>query len=184
VDDLVNGLGAQVGSEQWFVDETKAHGFTFVVVAVAASHVGRCRARMAKLPRRGQSALHFNKESNATKANAYRVIAAMPVTATMVMVPPGVRPVAARERAVRHVARRALEAEPQRIVFELDAAAVVNDRRWLSSELSRCPQIEYQHLGKNDDPMLWAADGIAWAVHRGGRWRSMIEHLIIATVEA
>lgn len=170
-------------AEQWFIDETKQRGLMFAVIAVDSSDVGRCRTQLLKLKRPGQSSLHFTTDSEETKARAYREIAAMPITATLVLVPSDVKPVPARERAVRYVARRAIEVEPQRIVFERDSAAEVNDRRWLRSELARYPEIEYQHVGKTGDPMLWVADGVAWAVQRGGKWLAMVQHLIVERVE-
>jgi len=175
-----------VSAEQWFIDEHKVSGLTLVVVAVESSQVGRCRAAMSgltRLPRRKGQPLHFTKELDATRSSAYRTIAALPIAARLVTVPAGVPYVMARERAVRWVARRAVESQPQRLVFELDEAAVAADRRWLRSELTSHPRIEYLHLGKSE-PMLWIADGIAWAAQRGGVWLPMIEHLIIERADA
>jgi hypothetical protein len=48
---------------------------------------------------------------------------------------------------------------------------ILSEIRWLSTdvgtELAAHPAILYEHLGKNE-PLLWIADGIAWAVQRGG----------------
>ena len=180
---LTRILVEDMGSDQWFIDETKVSGLTFAVVSINSADIGACRAKMVKLPRRVGGALHFTKEIDSTRVHALRLIAAMPLTVTLVKVPAGVHPVEARERAVRCIARRALDQRPVRIVFELDEAAVINDRRWLRSELATAG-IEYLHLGKKADPVLWIPDGIAWAVQRGGRWRMMIDHLITDSVDA
>jgi len=172
-----------VSTEHWFVDETKEGAYTLAVVSIAASDVWKCRAEMRKLPRSSTAALHFTKESDAKRAGAFRTIAAMPLTATIVRVPAGIRAVPARERAVRTVARLAVAEHPQRLIFELDEASAKNDRRWLREELAG-RGIEYDLLGKKLDPLLWIADGIAWAVFKGGKWRAMIDHRIVRTIEA
>jgi len=124
------------------------------------------------------SILHFVKETERTRAAAYRAIAAMPISVTLVSVPRTVRHNPARELAIRCVIQRATESRPRRIVFELDIHALKNDRRLLQAGLAKCPGVEYQHLGKGDDPMLWVADGMAWAVQRGGKWLATVENLI------
>ena len=175
-----------MSSEQWFIDETKVSGLTFAVVAAKSFDLGGCRTLLERLvasPRHKSSGLHFHRESDATRSAAFRLIASMPISVVLLTVPPGVKAVPARERAVRSVARRALTQRPVRIIFELDEAALVNDRRWLREEFGSRPAVEYQHFTKNSDPMLWVADGIAWAVQRGGRWRKMIDHLVTETVE-
>ena len=152
-----------------------------VVVAVPSSSVGSCRAQMAKLvnepPRKG-GAIHFKKELDVIRSKAYRLIALMPIQCITIRIPTNVDAISARELAVNQVAKLALERQPQRVVFELDEAAIKNDRRWLRTALPPGSGIEYQHLGKSADPMLWVADGIAWAIHRGGKWRAMVQHLI------
>ena len=75
----------------------------------------------------------------------------------------------------------AYKPKPQRVVFEIDEAALANDRRWLRLELAKHPEVEYLHLGKSE-PMLWVADGMAWAAHRGGKWLAMVQHLIVERV--
>jgi hypothetical protein len=176
-----------MGSEHWFIDETKASGLTFAVVAVSSQQVGRCRvdvARLSSIARRRSSGLHFYAEKDSTRSAAYGLIAHMPITVTLITVPSGVKAVEARRRAIQATARRAKETKPQRIVFELDEAAVANDNRWLRAELGAFSGIEYQHVQRSGDPMLWVADGFAWAVQRGGKWLDSIRHLITETVRA
>ena len=168
---------------QWFIDESKQNGLTMVVVSVDATHIGSVRARISTLPRRRGSALHFTKESNATRASALREIASLPLSAFIIQVPKAVRPILARERAIRKIASEAKIMRPTRIVFERDAAVELNDRRWLRDELIRT-NIEYLHLGKNGDPLLWIADAIAWADNRGGDWLKMIAQLITKRMTA
>jgi len=130
----------------------------------------------------GGSILHFVKERDSTRAAAYRAIAAMPIEVTLITAPRTVRHNPARELAINCVVQRATEIKPQRIVFELDIHALKNDRKLLRRGLAMYPEVEYQHLGKGDDPMLWVADGMAWAVQRGGKWLATVEYLITERV--
>jgi hypothetical protein len=171
-----------MSTDHWFVDETKDGQYRFVVVSISAERVGFCRVELAKLRRPGQNALHFKLESPATRERAYRVIAGLPIRATIVAMPVGLREMDAREKGLRHIARSAIDAQPQRIVIERDASIEKADRRWINNELMGHPAPDYQHLDKNSDSLLWLADGIAWAVQRGGRWRSLVDHLIVETV--
>ncbi|MCL2463678.1 MAG: hypothetical protein FWF28_01220 [Micrococcales bacterium] len=173
-----------MSTEHWFVDETKASGLTLVVVAVDASRVGRCRTELAALPRHPGAALRFTKESDVVRKHAFRLISTLPLTVLTVSVPTRVRPVVARERAIRWIGRRAAATEPRRIILERDEVFERDDRRWLREELVAHPDVEYQHLAKGTDPLLWVADGIAWADQRGGAWRSAIEHLIVEHAQA
>ena len=173
-----------MSNEHWFIDETKAKGFTFAIVAVDGTDVTRCRTAILRIPRRGQSVLHFKKESDATRARALREIGMLPISVTLVVVSTGVPPIESRKRGVEAVAELAKAKSPRRIVFELDEAALVNDRKWLRAELGPIRVLEYQHVGKGADPMLWIADAMAWAVQRGERWRAQVEHLIVEVIEA
>jgi len=171
-------------AEQWFIDESKSDGLLFAVIAIQSSDVANCRWQMRKLASEaGGSILHFVKERDTTRAAAYRAIAEMPITVILIHVPSTVRHNLAREQAINYVIQRATQTCPRRIVFELDIHALKNDRKLLQSGLKNYRDIEYQHLGKGDDPLLWVADGIAWAVQRGGRWLAGIEHLIADRVE-
>jgi len=181
----VNEVNELIAGAHWFIDENKSNGLMLLVVAVPPSSVGSCRAQMAKLakepPRKGGT-IHFHRELDGTRSKVLRKIATFPVQCSVIHVPHTVKPVPARERAVRHVGQRARIERPHRIVFELDEAAVVNDRKWLSSELPKNVGIEYQHLPASADPMLWIPDAVAWAIQRGGQWRAMIENVIVSEI--
>jgi len=174
-----------VVAEHWYADEHKVRGLTLVVVCIPVAHLARCRAEMkslVRLPKRTGGPLHFVRESDATKTAAFNTIATLPITVRTVTVPAGVKAVPARERAVRWIARNARRDLPHRLVLERDERAVDADRRWLRDELAGS-DVEYLHEGKGE-PLLWIADGIAWAHHRGGKWLRMVEQLIVEDARA
>jgi len=169
---------------QWFVDETKKDGLTLAVVEIPTAYVGSCRTQMKKLLLHGQSSLHFTSESDATRTKAYQTIAAMPLSVATINVPAKIKPIPARERAIKALGQLALLQLPQRIVIESDSNADKADRLWLRQELGTGSGIEYQHLDKHGDPLLWIADGFAWAIQRGGKWLPMVQHLIVERIPA
>lgn len=171
-------------AEQWFIDETKKRSLVLAVVRIRSEDVGRLRVQVRKLVPHGRSYLHFNSERPEVITKALREFAKMPIEATLISVPAGVPAHEARERAVRQVARLAKLRLPQRIVFELDTSMEVHDRRWLRSELGGKSGIEYAHLGKTGDPLLWIADGIAWAVQRGGESLAKVTNVIVKRIVA
>lgn len=169
---------------QWYLDETKSGQFVFVIAELYASNVGRCRIQMTRIPRKHKSALHFNRESSETRTGALTILAKMPIRIILVTTPKNTKGLDARESAVRCVARLAVERSPQRVVFERDDSTVTHDRRWLSSELARRPDIEYQHLARTADPLLWIPDAVGWAYQRGGQPWNLVKHLVVETVQA
>jgi len=172
-------------NEHWFVDETKATGFSLVAVGFDGSDVGYSRAKMlrlTRLPGRKGSALHFTKENDATRSASYQVIKELPIVSILVIRPATGSHDDPRQEAMRAMAKIARERRPQRIVIERDTSVEHLDKRWLHEELAGLSGIEYQHLGKKEDPLLWVADGIAWALNRGGRWWALLENLPVEFV--
>jgi len=163
-----------VNTEHWFIDETKQKQFVFAIAAIEARLVGSCRSQMMQLPRQRSKALHFNQETPANRSGALRAIAQLPVALTLVAVPSSVRPRDRREAAVRAVANLAAAEQPRRIVFERDASTQALDRKWLHEKLVGL-DVEYQHLDKSSDALLWLADGVAWASQRGGSSLDLIQ---------
>ncbi|MBD8059585.1 hypothetical protein IC607_11475 [Cellulomonas sp. JH27-2] len=166
----------------WYVDETKATDYVVVTVVAPTDVVSPARRALRELVRPGQRSLHFTKESDATRRAALRVIVGLPLDVIVYRVT-GRRGLAAREVALRALARDALVAHPQRIVLERDDSVVVADRRWLRDELGprNYRDIGFDHLAKHEEPMLWIADALAWCVQRGRPWSDYLDALSTVT---
>ncbi len=48
---------------------------------------------------------------------------------------------------------------------------------------TRRPPLVFEHRTGPEEPMLWIADGITWAVGAGPRWRAPIEPIMWAVDE-
>ncbi|WP_460702136.1 hypothetical protein [Myceligenerans halotolerans] len=58
----------------------------------------------------------------------------------------------------------------------------VLDRRILNQEL-RKTEVRYDHMHRHEEPLLWAADAVAWAWQRGGPWQAAAKGLIAEVIE-
>ena len=77
-----------------------------------------------------------------------------------------------------------LPAAAERLVLELADGDLAADRRVLyAAKRKHAGAWTYHHLRAPQEPILWAADGIAWAWSHGGTWRASISGLVTRTVE-
>ena len=167
------------------MDETKAGSFVLVVAGVSAGDVASIRKRLRGLLRPGQRSLHFTKESDATRRAVLRLICASAVEVVVYRTRAKMPTAAARELCLRAIAHDALREGPNRIVIELDVSVVAADARWLREELGprRERSVEFVHLAKHEEPLLWVADAIAWCIQRGRPWTDQIDGLPRRDVE-
>ncbi|MCL2454587.1 MAG: hypothetical protein FWD18_04710 [Micrococcales bacterium] len=174
-----------MGEMHWFVDETKSSGFVVVVVVVAvpSAAVTSVRRALRSRLRPGQRCLHFTKESDPARRSVLAIVACSPVSVHVYHLGRKLSLPTAREACLRAVARDALLQRPQRIVIERDESVQASDERWLREELGprRARDIEFQHLAKHEEPLLWAADAIAWCIQRGQPWTGLLADLDTAT---
>jgi hypothetical protein len=166
-----------------YVDESKAKGFLLVGVFVAPSAVSRLRSALRALRRPGQRSIHFVSERNTIRDAVVRTLIDMDISALIVMAPKRRTPQTPRELCVRTLARTCVEKEASFVVLETDRTLVPDDKRWLFEELHKS-DVRYDHKERHEEPLLWAADAIAWAWNRDAAWRAKVRPLVIHEVEA
>jgi hypothetical protein len=66
------------------------------------------------------------------------------------------------------------------LVFELDETAHAHDSKVLSDLQTN---ILWDHRERNQEPLLWVSDAVAWCVNRGGDWERLVRPLIIETMD-
>ena len=57
-----------------------------------------------------------------------------------------------------------------KLIFELEESALRSDENLLRQGLLKRgikKQVEYSHVEKHEEPIVWAADAIAWSFARG-----------------
>lgn len=58
-----------------------------------------------------------------------------------------------------------------------------DDHRTIHRTRAREPVLRFTHMVGDREPMLWVADGVAWAYGAGGQWKSLVEPMISDVVE-
>ena len=161
-----------------FIDESKQRGYHFVVAGVRVSDVRHERALMRQLLLKGQSHLHFTKESDGRRRTILRtLVEESSARCTVLTVPRGVHQIEARRACLQATVALGHELGASRLVFERDDSTLQADRRVLFPLLNRT-EIEYDFAGKREEPLLWLADAIAWCYAAGGTWKRMSAPLV------
>jgi hypothetical protein len=87
-----------------------------------------------------------------------------------------------REAGIRTLARLAVAEGAGAVVLDRDESVEALDKRWLYEELHKAG-VTYKHLRRHEDPLLWAADGIAWSWQRGSAWRERVEDRVFRIID-
>jgi hypothetical protein len=159
--------------EHIFVDETKARGFILVAVRVDNRDVARLRRAMRGLLMPGQERIHFGKESNRRRKLILAELARHKIRFITVQ---------SQERDLGLARKECLETllhelvgtkVDAHIVIERDEGLIRQDTQVLAKFIrgqTNSGSLSYEFLAPRDDPGLWSADAIAWAIQRGGDW--------------
>ncbi|GAB2499407.1 hypothetical protein GCM10027063_43730 [Promicromonospora xylanilytica] len=165
-----------------YVDETKARGYVLAVVFVPPRDVHTLRAALRGLRAAGSRSIHFHKANNAQRAAVVDALVTYGVSAMIITnrTHPRTPP---REASIRALARQAVQLEVALLVLERDQTIEGKDRRWLFEELNKT-SVRYEHRDRHEDPLLWAADAVAWCWQHGEPWRQRATPLIAQHVDA
>ncbi|GAA2239247.1 hypothetical protein GCM10010413_45830 [Promicromonospora sukumoe] len=159
-----------------FIDESKSRGYLMAAAFVHPKHLQSLRRALRQLRPRGRRSVHFNGARDELRHAVLDVLTAHEVTA-MVVLSTGRRGLQQREMCVRKLAQCCAAAEAGVVVLDLDESVVSKDRRWLYEELHKS-ETRYDHLHRHEEPLLWAADAVAWAWQRAGSWRDRVRPLV------
>lgn len=158
-----------------FVDESKARGYRFALTTVDPQDMNAERTLVRDLLLKGQSHLHFTKESDGRRRKILDALARNSTARTTILTAPdGLKDKAARLRCLQGAADLAIEMRAARLVFEEDASTLQADRKALYP-LLRGTSVEYRFEKKRQEPLLWISDAIAWCFAAKGEWRKRAE---------
>ena len=134
----------------------------------------------------GSRRFHAQKESITRRRVALASLVAATGTIRVVIIESdrGQRDLSARGAHLRALARWAGTASVSRWVIERDESVLAADRHVLTTAKvdPGVGTLEYLHLAAAQDPVLWAADFVAWSWARGGEFRVGIEPLVVARI--
>ena len=168
-----------------YLDESKAKNYVFIGVLVSEVEAPQLRKRVALLKMPGQRSIHFVKESDSRRRKLIREFIELGFSAFSFECSERSQKLA-RELCVREIVRFARTHQVRKLVFERDDSTVKNDEKWLKDEIRKLGTgfgIRFLHLNRNEEPLLWVADSIAWCFARGSGWMRRFGTIIKQSIE-
>ncbi|OUE29313.1 hypothetical protein BFL35_15945 [Clavibacter michiganensis] len=165
-----------------FVDESKAKGYTMVAVAVAAHDAPALRQQVRALVLPGQRRIHFTNESDSRRRAVLARLRDLGIRADVVHSDDRSE-LAARLSCLAAVVDLAAYRRDARIVLERDDSIEQIDRRFLFDQVDRRGlrgALSYTHETAHQEPLLGAADALAWSWTKGGDWPRRIAPMLEA----
>ncbi|RJT76901.1 hypothetical protein D6T63_15625 [Arthrobacter cheniae] len=162
-----------------FVDESKAGRYYIAAAVISPADVVATRSAIKSLRHKGSSAVHFKSERDAVR-KAFLRGAALTGVKTVVYIVDGKPDKVARPACLEALIQDLCEAEAERFVLEQDDSLAATDRRIIHAELKAHgnTELEYRHMRRTEEPLLWVGDAVAWCFQKGGSWRAEVEPLI------
>ncbi|WP_104118423.1 hypothetical protein [Arthrobacter sp. B1805] len=162
-----------------FVDESKAGSYYIAAAVISPTDVTATRSAIRGLRHKGSSSVHFNSERDSTRRAFLRGAASTGVK-TVVYIVDGQPDKVARPACLGALIQDLCDAEAERLVLEQDDSLAAADRRIIHAELKTRGNttLEYRHMRRTEEPLLWIADAVAWCFQKGGSWRTEAEPLI------
>ena len=165
-----------------FVDESiRRDRYIMSCVLAEARALRDVRLSMAELALHGQ--VHFRKESVRRRQLLIEMISALPVEAFAVVVTrsPGVSHAEARRDCLLAIVAALQSREVPRLTLDRTTVAVEDARNIRRARLPE-PVLTFEHRASRDEPMLWVADGVAWAVGARGPWPERLGAVLTETI--
>ncbi len=170
---------------QIYVDESKAKAYLLVAVIIAPGQAAGFRKRMVGLRMPKQGHIHFVNERDSRRKMILDELVDMGIQSKVYSIS-GLNPIAARPQLLGALMDDLAEIEASKLIFERDDSAQKADEFVLRNGLVKRNlknSVEYSHLGKSEEPLLWIADAIAWSFARGGDFGRRVRPLIISVQE-
>ena len=162
-----------------YIDECKAKRYVFVLHLVDPKDQTRLRRHLTEKLMHGQRSIHFRKESPRRRKHLVKEFLGANFK-VVIFQETSTNSFPSRSKIIRAIHEHTLELGVTELVFELDETDVVHDSRLLSNLHS---SIRWDHRLRNQEPLLWVADAVAWCVNRGGEWERMVRPMIVQTID-
>lgn len=162
-----------------FVDESKAHAYYLVAVAIDPFLIGATEKQLKQLRRGGRSVIHFKNEGS-NRDRLARAFIQMEVQATVYSVR-GASDRVARPLLLRRLVDDITKAHCSSLVIERDLSVETHDRQTIGdrlNELGATRSMTFRHGASPEYPILWIADAIAWCHQKGGHWKTKVQPIV------
>lgn len=168
-----------------FVDESKSKDFVLCAVFVELSLVAPIRKELASMRKKGQTSVHFVKESPARKRLLLSKMSKMNFEVFFIVCSEVNSESVARERCFQKLIPLMESQGAVQLFIELDENHRELDKRVLTRELSRqslADQMVFHHAHASQQQLLWIPDALGWTRTRGGDWGRSLTNFRVATI--
>jgi hypothetical protein len=166
------GEGAHV-----FVDESVRKTYLICAVLVDPADLDVARRKLRELCKPGQRRLHMAKEQLPRRRKILTAVTSLHLGARVFGCDG--RPIDARRHCLQALVADLVHLDAARLVIERLETQERADRKWIHDTLAGLgAQLNYLHQPAYDEPLLWAADAVAWAYGAGNDWRRRVEKVV------
>jgi len=165
-----------VGPVDAFVDESiRGSRYLMACVLVQARDIHALRTEMTELAGPKSRRVHFNAELRARRQSLLELFATLPIESFAVSCrrSHGVSEFEARSRCLATIVAALQARGVDRLVIESRQDDTDDERTVLRNRRPE-PRLVFEHRRGVDEPLLWIADGVAWAAGAGPRWSSFL----------
>ena len=159
-----------------FVDESiRSQRYLMACVLVQAHDMSAMRSDVGALAGTKSSRVHFNAELDSQRQTLLETFASFPIESFVVVRRRrhGVTEFEARTRCLVHIVGALQLRSVDRLVIE-SRQDDMDDERTIHRHRQPEPRLVFEHRRGIDEPLLWIADGVAWAVGAGPRWSDLL----------
>jgi hypothetical protein len=130
---------------------------------------------------KGQRRIHFVRESDGRRRQILGTLVELGICAHLYRVD-GQRQDLARRLCLEAIVGGAVAVGASMVVLERDDSCLKRDQQTLHNARAGLRQpLRYEHLESAAQPLLWAADALAWSYAKGGDWVRRIRPIVSAT---
>ncbi len=165
---------------QLYVDENKSKDYFFAVTAVPTQRANSARKFLKKLKFPGQRSIHFVNEKPARRNQILDQLVLSDLQVHIIRAP-GLRDIPARKACLQGTVALAESLGANKIVFELDETLLDFDSKILREEIhlrGLRTSLVFLHLPRDQEPLLWVSDAIAWSLARGAEFGRKAQRLV------
>jgi hypothetical protein len=160
-----------------FVDETERAGtYMLAAVRVAVSQLASARTALRGVLLPGQRRLHMSDEGDPRRRQLLELYShqSFRVDYYRAEVLRTGQQDAVRARLMAALAVDLAKEDVRRLVIESRQGRDDQDRAAVRAALGVESGIDYEHMRPYEEPLLWLADGLAWARGKGGTWAARV----------
>lgn len=168
-----------------FIDESKERDYTLVAATIASNDLTQLRRSVQDLRHSGARCIHMSKEGAASRKRIAGGMSRLPLTTHVVTCARPLSELDRRLACLAHVLDQCELAQCFSLVIELDESIQSHEKQFFVQECRNRqlhPDFAYTWRRRNDEPLLWVSDVVAWGYTKGGGWRQRVSPLISSKV--